>query len=276
MTIEAEDLADGTTKVTVTRNFDSEKLCTGFVLDGVTVEFGKNGIGESWTHVAPSAAFGKESFSPLYCYPITHWYVNPDPLKGNDANRGYHPDCPKRTLSAVAKLAASGDVIHAAKGVYREGDELVKETRTRVVLNAGVGLVSDCGAEETVIEGVLSGEPGMSGPDSVRCAVVRAGAYIKGFTIRNGSTRVGSGNIYGESGGGDGSSNTGTEQGDDQGENGDQGENSDEGQGGGRSGGGSGSGSGGSNGSNGGNGNGNSNGNGNGGGQPEKKTVKNW
>jgi hypothetical protein len=201
MTIEAEDLADGTTKVTVTRNFDSEKLCTGFVLDGVTVEFGKNGIGESWTYVAPSAAFGKESFSPLYCYPITHWYVNPDPLKGNDSNRGYHPDCPKRTLSAAAKLAVSGDVIHAAKGVYREGDELAGGTRTRVVLKAGVGLVSDCGAGETAIEGVLSSEPGMSGPDSVRCAEVKAGAYIKGFTVRNGSTRV-SADGYGESGGG--------------------------------------------------------------------------
>ena len=202
LTLEAEDLADGTTKVIVTRNFDSEKLCTGFMLDGVIVEFGKNGVGESWIYAAPSELFGKESFTPLYCYPITHWYVNPDPLKGSDDNRGYHPDCPKRTLSAVAKLAVSGDVIHAAKGVYREGDELVKETRTRVVLNAGVGLVSDCGAGETVIEGVLSSEPGMSGPDSVRCAVVRAGAYIKGFTLRNGSTRVGADNVYGESGGG--------------------------------------------------------------------------
>lgn len=202
LTLEAEDLADGTTKVIVTRNFNSEKLCTGFMLDGVIVEFGKNGVGESWTYAAPSELFGKESFTPLYCYPITHWYVNPDPLKGNDSNRGYHPDCPKRTLSAVAKLAVSGDVIHAAKGVYREGDELVKETRTRVVLPAGVGLVSDSGAEETAIEGVLSSEPGMSGPDSVRCAVVRAGAYIKGFTLRNGSTRVGADNVYGESGGG--------------------------------------------------------------------------
>ena len=202
ITLEAEDLADGTTKVIVTRNFDSEKLCTGFMLDGVIVEFGKNGVGESWTYAAPSELFGKESFTPLYCYPITHWYVNPDPLKGSDDNRGYHPDCPKRTLSAVAKLAVSGDVIHAAKGVYREGDELVKETRTRVVLPAGVGLVSDSGAEETAIEGVLSSEPGMSGPDSVRCAVVRAGAYINGFTLRNGSTRVGADNVYGESGGG--------------------------------------------------------------------------
>ncbi|MBR2983345.1 MAG: hypothetical protein IKC80_08980, partial [Kiritimatiellae bacterium] len=161
LTMEAEDLDDGTTKVVLTRNFDSEKLCTGFMLDGVTVEFGKNGVGESWTYAAPSELFGKESFTPLYCYPITHLYVNPDPLKGSDDNRGYHPDCPKRTLSVVAKLAVSGDVIHAAKGVYREGDELVKETRTRVVLNAGVGLVSDCGAGETVIEGVLSSEPGM-------------------------------------------------------------------------------------------------------------------
>ena len=202
MTIEAEDLADGTTKVTVTRNFDSEKLCTGFVFDAVTVEFGKNGIGESWTYAAPSELFGQEDFTPLYCYPITHWYVNPNPLKGSNSNRGYHPDCPKKTLAAVAECAKSGDVIHAAKGVYCEGGELVGETRTRVVLKAGVGLVSDCGAEETAIEGVLSSEPGMSGPDSVRCAVVRSGAYIKGFTIRNGSTRVGSGNLYGESGGG--------------------------------------------------------------------------
>ena len=202
MTIEAEDLADGTTKVSVNRNFDSEKLCTGFVFNGVTVEFGKNGVGESWTYSAPSELFGQEDFTPLYCYPITHLYVNPDPLKGSDSNRGYHPDCPKKTLAAAAECAKSGDVIHAAKGVYCEGDELVGETRTRVVLKAGVGLVSDYGAEETAIEGVLSSEPGMSGPDSVRCAVVRSGAYIKGFTIRNGSTRVGSNNIYGESGGG--------------------------------------------------------------------------
>jgi hypothetical protein len=42
----------------------------------------------------------------------------------------------------------------------------------------------------------------MSGPDSVRCAAVGAAAYIKGFTLRNGSTRVGSNNVYGENGGG--------------------------------------------------------------------------
>lgn len=197
-----EDLGDGTSKVVIDRNFDSEKLCTGFEFGNFCVEFDKNGLGGSWTNIMPSVSVFDRHISALYAFGPAHWYVNCDPLKGNDANRGYHRDCPFFTLTNAASRAVAGDVIHAAKGVYREGDKLSGETRTRVTLPAGVGLVSDCGAEETVIEGVLSGEPGRSGPDSVRCVALGTGAYVKGFTIRNGSTRVGANNVYGENGGG--------------------------------------------------------------------------
>jgi hypothetical protein len=197
-----ENLGDGTAKVVVTRDFESETLCTGFDFGGALVEFDKNGIGGSWTNIVPESMVWDCSLSPAYVDDVAHWYVNADPLIGSNQNRGYHRDCPFFTLQKAAGSADSGDVIHAAPGTYRDGDEMSGETRARVVLPAGVGLVSDGGAEATAIEGVLSGEPGMSGPDSVKCVALGSGAYVKGFTIRNGSTRVGRTDLTGEKGGG--------------------------------------------------------------------------
>ena len=202
LTAQVENASGGMKRVVISRNFDSEKLCTGFVFGDSAVEFEKDGIGGAWTNQMPSDLLWSLPLSAVYATGPAHWYVNPDPLKGNDANRGYHRDCPKLRLDTAAALAASGDVIHAAEGVYNDGGRLYGETMTRVILGAGVGLVSDAGADKTVIEGVLSDEPGRSGPDSVRCVSVGSGAYVKGFTIRNGSTRVGSSNVYGENGGG--------------------------------------------------------------------------
>ncbi len=202
LTAQVENASGGMKRVIISRNFDSEKLCTGFVFGDSAVEFDKDGIGGAWTNQMPADLLWSLPLSAIYATGPAHWYVNPDPLKGNDANRGYHRDCPKLRLDTAAALAASGDVIHAAEGVYNEGGRLYGETMTRVILGAGVGLVSDAGADKTVIEGVLSDEPGRSGPDSVRCVSMGSGAYVKGFTIRNGSTRVGSSNVYGENGGG--------------------------------------------------------------------------
>ena len=199
---EAVDMGDGTMRVVVKRDFESEKLCTGFTFGEMLVEFDKNGIGGAWTNFVPSASITENSLVPVFASETAHWYVNPDPLVGDDKNRGYHRDCPFFTLQKAAALAVSGNVIHAAPGVYRDGGTLVGDTMTRVKLNSGVGLVSDCGAENTAIEGFLSSEPGMSGEDSVRCVSVDAGAYVKGFTIRNGSTRVGKSDVYGDNGGG--------------------------------------------------------------------------
>lgn len=130
------------------------------------------------------------------------YFVSPAP-KGNDGNDGLTPDTPKETLSAIAALAtASGCVIHAAAGVYDKGVSgpvagLV--TTNRVILAAGVGLVGDAGAAETVIEGVQNVGGYAYATNVVRCCYLNDGAWIRGFTLRNGAAaKTGD---YGETGG---------------------------------------------------------------------------
>ena len=130
------------------------------------------------------------------------YFVSPAP-KGNNDNDGLTPDTPKETLAAIASIATvSGCVIHAAAGVYDKGVSgpvagLV--TTNRVILAAGVGLVGDAGAAETVIEGVQNIGGYEYATNVVRCCYLNNGAWIRGFTLRNGAAAATS--KYGETGG---------------------------------------------------------------------------
>ena len=130
------------------------------------------------------------------------YFVSPAP-KGNDANDGLSPDTPKETLAAIASIATvSGCVIHAAAGVYDKGVSgpvagLV--TTNRVILASGVGLVGDAGAAETVIEGEQNADGYAYATNVVRCCYLNDGAWIRGFTLRNGAAAATS--AMGETGG---------------------------------------------------------------------------
>ena len=118
------------------------------------------------------------------------YFVSPAP-KGNDANDGLTPDTPKETLAAIASIATvSGCVIHAAAGVYNKGVSGrygALATTNRVIVAAGVGLVGDDGATNTVIEGVQNVGGYAYATNVVRCCYLNDGAWIRGFTLRNGA-----------------------------------------------------------------------------------------
>ena len=101
---------------------------------------------------------------------------------------------PKKTLQGSMKIVGlkKNDVVHAASGVYNEGGVLKSSgTSNRVEVVAGVGLVADGGPDVTVIEGAISTDPSAKngcGPGAVRCVHVNSGAYVRGFTVRNGRT----------------------------------------------------------------------------------------
>ena len=103
---------------------------------------------------------------------------------------------PRKTLAASMKIDGirSGDVVCALEGTYSEGlmyDSVTKATN-RVVVAGGIGLISDKGPERTIIEGAPSVQEGGIGTDSVRGVFLNNyGAYIKGFTLRNGYTPTG-------------------------------------------------------------------------------------
>lgn len=144
----------------------------------------------------------------------TDYYV--DANYGNDAWDGSTPEIPtqatidaggvipgpRQTLQAGVDLAKkSGDIVHAAPGVYDKGGEIFADNvSNRVyVTAAGVGIVADKGNAVTFVKGRFSTvDPGnVCGPDAVRAIRIKgSGSYVKGFTICEGSTTAG-GNYYG-------------------------------------------------------------------------------
>ena len=182
---------EGGERLSVRRNFTSEKLVTGFTYGSDTVMF-DDLAGDVWETTVPAAT--NFTLQPIYVASQTDWYVNPDPTKGDDANRGYHPDCPRRTLQGAMELAQSGDTVHAAPGRYEEGSYSNGVTQYRVVVPAGVTLAASGRADETFIMGASApvGTVGRdaygNGTNSVRCAYLGAGASLVGFTVTGGRT----------------------------------------------------------------------------------------
>ena len=203
-----------TNTFTLARDYSSVKLLTGVMVNGEFFSFtGENsdktytyiyGYGDPVEHFAVEAVYAENN----------DWYVNAntDPAKGpvgDDANSGYTKYSPKRTLAGVMSnaLLAAGDVVHAAPGVYNEGTMAASQTSTftnRVIIKAGVGLVSDGGKEVTAIEGFIPEESKWGTTDPVSGVVMGDNAYVKGFTIRNAmaSMKQTEGYIYDYSGGG--------------------------------------------------------------------------
>ena len=150
--------------------------------------------------------------------PSPDWYVTCDATKGDDANDGFCAEPvpgtahgPKLTLAAACSNAfvRSGDVIHAAPGVYDQGevtqthafesnlkhaDDDQRTVPCRAIVPVGVTLKGDAGPAETFIEGAKDmTETGDAtyrcGPMGVRGLLMESGSAVEGFTVRGCRTK---------------------------------------------------------------------------------------
>ena len=199
---------------TLARDYSTAKLCTGVTVNGEFFSFTGEDADRTYEYTYgyddPSANLVIEAVYAEH----NDWYVNvnTDPEKGpvgDDANDGYTKYRPKRTLvgAMTNALLAEGDTVHAAAGVYNEGTMADSPTSTvtnRVIVKKNVGLVADEGKEVTAIEGFIPEESKWNTTDPIRAVAMGAGAYLKGFTVRNSMASMGqgTGTIYGNSGGG--------------------------------------------------------------------------
>ena len=187
--------------MTITKAEDCGRNLIGFRLpDGTFFET------QAYTYTAPSA-FSAGRVECIDAVFSTNWYVNAS--LGDDANDGFTPETPKKTLAgAMAAAVLPGDTVHAAPGDY-DKEEMLHDKKarpdggetvigTRVVVPKGVTLVSDCGPDVTHIIGASASEEydvrGLGlGSNAVRCVFLSAGARLKGFTLRGGRTNSNTG-----------------------------------------------------------------------------------
>ncbi|MBQ3290423.1 MAG: hypothetical protein IJH50_13560 [Kiritimatiellae bacterium] len=172
------------------------------VADGTrhAVDISANGVAmgaTQWTYEPPPE--GQAGTVRIEAVFSTNWYVNADVNVGDDTNDGFTPETPFRTLAKALSHAAllAGDCVHAAPGVYAEGDMEQKyygnndqrTTRVRACIDEGITLVGDGGAEQTVIMGNLEPTSGSVrfGANPLRCVNLTHGAKIIGFTLTGGS-----------------------------------------------------------------------------------------
>ena len=118
----------------------------------------------------------------------THWYVDDD---GDDANSGFLPARPKKTLAAAIPLLAAGDTLWALPGTYADGEAFYSSHKVpfRAVLKGGISVISTEGPEKTVIAGASATEDPDEygcGTNAVRCAFVAANSRLSGFTLTGG------------------------------------------------------------------------------------------
>ena len=173
-------------EITFSRNFTSDRLCTGVNVDGVFHSFGGTTSNVPCVVSVPTTFALGHTISAVYETDQKDWYVSPT---GDNANKGYHKNCPRKTLDKAMELATAnkGHVVHAAAGTYDEFAEGA-DARNRVVVKEGVGLVADeWPLQETVIKGALDStedaDANGNGPNAVRCVYVNDGGYVRGFSF---------------------------------------------------------------------------------------------
>ena len=182
-------LAEGDDSVTFTANDAETRNFQGFYLNGELVT-----TAATFTY-AHDGAYDGGRFEIEARY-VPYWYV--DPTK-SDTNGGRSWADAKRTLEEVMKLALPGDTVYAESGTYGEGSMIQDVNcydgtpllRARVVLPAGVSLVSRRGPESTVIAGAAASEDvdGFGGgDDALRCVYMNADSRLEGFTLAGGRT----------------------------------------------------------------------------------------
>ena len=172
--------------VRLKRTFESPRLCVGFTVNGEFVDF--DDWPDGWTADVEGADLSNSLvIEAVYATENKTFYV--DAENGDDANRGYHIACPKKTLAAAFTPApASGTVVYAAPGWYtNETMSVTEEQHYRVVIPSGVSLISLEGAKRTFIGGESSGDHG-----AVACVkMLNATSLLRGFTCFGGRTNPG-------------------------------------------------------------------------------------
>ena len=123
------------------------------------------------------------------------WFVDPSFETSGD---GTTAETAFATLAeAMSNSALQGsDVVYALPGRYDRGSmestESSASQTNRVIVKAGVRLISTEGAGNTFIVGApacVEVEDGRGcGPGAIRCVLLRSGAMLKGFTVTNGFT----------------------------------------------------------------------------------------
>ena len=174
---------------TLTRNFRSARLCTGFSVNGVFHDF--DDYPDGWTHTVTGNGYAADETVEAVYAEKSDWYI--DPVKGRDGNPGYHRLCPKKSFEAVMDCASAGETVWALPGVYSNGTMNCSANQdARVVVKENVTLAAFGSREETIIEGAPAKPENEvaygCGTGAVRCVYLQTGAKIKGFTIRNGYT----------------------------------------------------------------------------------------
>ena len=182
----------GGLKVTITRNYKTALKVKGIRINGGELfEFEGESCDRIWEG---EFADGQNATIEVVYVDKNDWYV--DAVNGDDDNDGYTPYRARRTLKAVMELPhlRAGEIVHAAAGVYDEGDVWRQDIDShfsgsnRVVVVSGVGLVST-NAELTVIKGSPHDDTTAIGSASVRCVFLEDGSWIENFTITNGFAR---------------------------------------------------------------------------------------
>lgn len=171
----------------------ARRPCTGVTVNGVTNDLPVT--------IAAADAVGGAVVSAVY---TDVWYV--DAANGNDANDGFTAATAKKTLAAALDpaLVLAGDTVYAAEGLYNEGTmkaDASEVIESRVVVTNDVKLIATGARDKTIIEGAATTTPdawkysatddmrGM-GIGAVRGVLLRRGATIRGFTVRNGFARA--------------------------------------------------------------------------------------
>lgn len=200
--------AGASVAITLRRTFDSAALCTGFTVNGEFVDF--DDYPDGWTTNTTNHGSIDDSLiiAAVYAAKPTMWV---DAVNGNNANAGYHPSVPKKTLAAAfTPTLPSGSVVYVAPGWYTNDTMSSGAQLCRVVVPNGVSLISLEGAVNTFIGGAASTNPPAAnwkgcGPGSIRCVALGGStALLRGFTCFDGRTNGFSANSveYGENGGG--------------------------------------------------------------------------
>ena len=204
--------AGGSIAFTLRRTFDSAALCTGFTVNGEFFDF--EDYPDGWTtNITNGARVDSLDICAVYADKPTMWV---DEVRGNDANAGYHPSVPKKSLAAAfTPTLPSGAVVYVAPGWYTNEtmnsnvDSGYGTQLSRVVVPNGVSLISLEGADKTFIGGAASTNPPAAnrygcGPDSIRCVTLGgSSALLRGFTCFGGRVNCSTTTTsYGYNGGG--------------------------------------------------------------------------
>lgn len=126
-------------------------------------------------------------------------YVNASHAQG--AGNGLSPEAAFHTIQEGVEAVDAGGTVYVAPGVYNEGVTFASNHNNRVFIDKSLTLVATGDRTNTEIVGAkdpssltTAGSRGM-GPNAVRCIFVATPDHvvtIKGFTIRDGATKMGS------------------------------------------------------------------------------------